>query len=61
MVQGQHRQKKSLQDLISINDWVQWFVPVIPAMWGITNSRIMVQPALGIIKQDAISKITYAK
>jgi hypothetical protein len=38
----------------------QCCVPVIPATWGSTNRRIMVQTGLSI-KQDCISKITKTK
>jgi hypothetical protein len=49
---------KSLQD--STNGWVWWCVFVIPAIWGSTKRRIVIQVNLGI-KQDPISKITNVK
>jgi hypothetical protein len=56
MVQGQSGQKVHETSPISTNDWVWWYTPVIPAMWGSTN-RIPVEAKLGIT-QDTISKIT---
>jgi hypothetical protein len=53
-------QAKTWRDLFSTNDRAWWHTPVIPAMWGSTNRRIMVQASLSI-KWDLISKITKAK
>jgi hypothetical protein len=46
VVQGQPRQKVR-ETPVSANSWLQWFVPVIPAMWELEIRRIMVQAGLG--------------
>jgi hypothetical protein len=45
------REVESSQDPISTNGWVWWYIPVISALWGSTNRRIMFQASPGI-KQD---------
>jgi hypothetical protein len=41
-------QAKSSQDPMSTNDWAQWYTPVMPALQGSTNERIVIHSSLVI-------------
>jgi hypothetical protein len=49
--------KKFTRPHFNQQSWVLWHVPVIPATWGSTKRRTVVQ-ASQAIKRDPISKIT---